>query len=78
MKSPEYWSEKIYRECPSHVMGRSLVKPEFIASIQADARVDLERVLEEIRGLMASAYGISSFHSQVRRIAEAALAKSHE
>jgi hypothetical protein len=48
MQTPEYWSEKIYRECPCHVMGRSAVKPEVVAQIQADARAELLAALEEI------------------------------
>ena len=51
MQTPEYWSEKIYYECHSPVMGHASVKPAFVAQIQADARAELIAAITALEDL---------------------------
>ena len=46
MRTPESWSEEIYKSCHSPVMGRATVKPEFVRRIQDDATHELIAALQ--------------------------------
>jgi hypothetical protein len=46
MRTPESWSEEIYKCCHSPVIGRASVNPEFVRRIQADANQELIDALE--------------------------------